>query len=163
MAIRKTKSRRTSPKARKTTPRRASNGGNQWTRQEVAFLRKYYRKHETSWCARQLGRTVYSVRYKASDLSIKKASPSVWKGQKAGNVKPAVAKTSRTRKTTTRKTTKTRWASTKKRTTRKAKSTKRKTTRKAKPASRKITRKAKPVRRTTRKATTRRTIKSRRR
>ena len=49
-----------------------------WTREEITFLRKYYRKHETSWCARQLGRTVYSVRYKASDLSIRKANPSMW-------------------------------------------------------------------------------------
>jgi hypothetical protein len=50
-----------------------------WTRQEISFLRKYYRNHDTSWCARQLGRTVYSVRYKASDLSIRKANPSMWK------------------------------------------------------------------------------------
>ncbi len=50
-----------------------------WTREEVAFLRKFYRNHETEWVARQLGRTVYSVRYKASDLSIKKGNPSTWK------------------------------------------------------------------------------------
>ncbi|MDZ4724091.1 MAG: hypothetical protein SGI97_09350 [candidate division Zixibacteria bacterium] len=42
-------------------------------------MRKNYRNQSTSWVARQLGRTVYSVRYKASDLSIKKANPSVWK------------------------------------------------------------------------------------
>lgn len=50
-----------------------------WTSQEIAFLRKYYRTYETQWCARQLGRTVYSVRYKASNLSIRKTNPSNWK------------------------------------------------------------------------------------
>ena len=76
MAIRRTKTRR-SVKARKSPSRRAVR---QWTREEVAFMRKYYRKYETSWVARQLGRSVYSVRYKAVDLSIRKANPSVWKG-----------------------------------------------------------------------------------
>lgn len=65
--------------ARKTVTRRGANGGNIWTRADIAFMRKNYRTHSTAWCARQLGRTVYSVRYKASDLSIKKAKPSVWK------------------------------------------------------------------------------------
>jgi hypothetical protein len=51
-----------------------------WTPQEIAFMRKFYRNYETAWVARQLGRTVYSVRYKAVDLSLRKASPSVWKG-----------------------------------------------------------------------------------
>jgi hypothetical protein len=50
-----------------------------WTCQEIAFLRKYYRTYDTQWCARQLGRTVYSVRYKASNLSIRKTNPSNWK------------------------------------------------------------------------------------
>jgi hypothetical protein len=45
-------------------------------------MRKYYRRFETSWIARQLGRSVYSVRYKAVDLNLKKASPSVWKGNR---------------------------------------------------------------------------------
>jgi len=62
--------------------RRSANGGNVWSREEIAFMRKYYRQYPTSWCARQLGRTVYSVRYKASDLSIKKARPSVWRANK---------------------------------------------------------------------------------
>lgn len=53
-----------------------------WSRGECAFMRKYYRNHETKWVARQLGRTVYAVRYKAVDLSIGKAQPSVWKGNK---------------------------------------------------------------------------------
>ena len=79
MAYRRTKSRTRRPATRRVTSRRAANGGSQWSREEIAFMRKYYRNHETSWCARQLGRTVYSVRYKASDLSIKKANPSVWK------------------------------------------------------------------------------------
>ena len=154
MAYGKTRTSRPRPKTRKTTPRRASNGGNVWTRQEIAFLRKYYRKHETAWCARQLGRTVYSVRYKASDLSIKKAAPSVWKGNKGGSVKPTRTTKSRTtRKPARRSTSRTRWASTKKRTTRRAKPKARKTTRRAKPATRKVTRKAAP----------RRTARSRRR
>ena len=53
-----------------------------WSRSECAFMRKYYRNHETKWVARQLRRTVYSVRYKAVDLRIKKSKPSVWKGNK---------------------------------------------------------------------------------
>lgn len=147
MAFRKTRTSRPRPKTRKTTHRRASNGGNVWTRQEVAFLRKYYRKHETAWCARQLGRTVYSVRYKASDLSIKKASPSVWKGNKGGSVKlTRTTKSRTTRKPARRTATRTRWAASKKRTTRRAKPKARKTIRKAKPARRKITRKAAPKR-----------------
>lgn len=60
--------------------RRATNGGNVWSAQELSFLRKYYRNNETSWVARQLGRTVYSVRYKASDMGIKKSRPSMWRG-----------------------------------------------------------------------------------
>jgi len=51
-----------------------------WTREEIAFMRKFYRNYETAWIARQLGRTVYSVRYKAVDLNIRKSNPSVWKG-----------------------------------------------------------------------------------
>jgi hypothetical protein len=43
-------------------------------------MRKYYRNNETSWVAKKLGRTVYSVRYKACDLNIRKARPSVWRG-----------------------------------------------------------------------------------
>jgi hypothetical protein len=43
-------------------------------------MRKFYRNYETAWIARQLGRTVYSVRYKAVDLNLRKANPSVWKG-----------------------------------------------------------------------------------
>ena len=114
MAWRKTRSTKSrTPKratTRRTTTRRtAKNGGNPWSRQEIAFLRKNYRKNETAWVARQLGRTVYSVRYKASDLSIRKANPSTWK------TKPATKKTtrkaaSRTKATSRRRTTKTRWA-----------------------------------------------------
>ncbi|MFQ5452935.1 MAG: hypothetical protein ACE5D6_01960 [Candidatus Zixiibacteriota bacterium] len=83
-----------------------------WTKEEISFMRKYYRRFETAWVARQLGRTVYSIRYKAVDLCIRKASPSVWKGNR-GPVnafkKPrTVGKTTRTatrRKTTKRRTT----------------------------------------------------------
>jgi len=55
-----------------------------WSRDEIAFMRKFYRNYETAWIARQLRRTVYSVRYKAVDLNIKKANPSVWKGNTGG-------------------------------------------------------------------------------
>ena len=130
MATRKT---RTTRKA----VRRCKKTSRPWTREESAFMRTWYRRHETSWVARQLGRTVYSVRYKAVDLKIRKANPSVWKGQKgpanAFNKKGRVA-TRRTkpvsRKTAaTRKTTRTRsWrATSKRRTVRKAKT--RRTTR----------------------------------
>ena len=104
MAYRKTRTAK-----RRATTRNASTSrtagrrgvaGTPWSKQELAFLRKYYRNNETSWVARQLGRSVYSVRYKASDLNIKKAAPSVWKGNK-GVTKPARKATGR--KATTRK------------------------------------------------------------
>lgn len=97
MAIRRTRRsvRRASarrPVTRRTT-RRASRAkaGSPWSRDQIAFLRKYYRNNETSWVARQLGRTVYSVRYKASDLNIKKARPSVWRGN-TGQTKPVAGR-----------------------------------------------------------------------
>ena len=62
--------------------RRSRKACRPWSREEIAFMRRWYRRYETSWVARQLGRTVYSVRYKAVDLKIRKANPSVWKGQK---------------------------------------------------------------------------------
>ncbi len=72
--------RRRTRKARPTTRRpRYGKATRTWSREEIAFLRRYYRNHDTSWCARQLGRTVYSIRYKASDLSIRKTNPSNWK------------------------------------------------------------------------------------
>jgi hypothetical protein len=71
------RSRKTS--TRRASGRRTSKVNRQWTRQECAFMRKFYRTTSTRWVARQLGRSVYSVRYKAVDLSIKKANPSVWK------------------------------------------------------------------------------------
>lgn len=125
------KTRTTRKPARKAAPRRAtrrsaSKVNRPWTREEIAFMRKYYRKFETAWCARQLGRSVYSVRYKAVDLSIKKANPSVWRGNKGpanafksfGSPKRKPAR----RTATTRRTKATRSyrASSKKRTARKA-------------------------------------------
>ena len=86
MATRKFRTTRTNwrrPTSRKTTPSRSrsfSKGGHPWTSQEISFMRKFYRNNETSWVARQLGRTVYSVRYKASSLNIRKSNPSVWRG-----------------------------------------------------------------------------------
>ncbi|MEE8149815.1 MAG: hypothetical protein V3T75_05120 [candidate division Zixibacteria bacterium] len=88
-------------------------------------MRKYYRNHETKWVARQMGRTVYSVRYKAVDLNIKKSKPSVWKGNKGpktafkrfgGSTKTGRKPASR-RRPTTRKSYRT---STRRRTTRKS-------------------------------------------
>jgi len=69
---------------RRTTYRRPAGRkyARPWTREEIAFMRKFYRNYETTWVARQLGRTVYSVRYKAVDLHLKKANPSIWRGNR---------------------------------------------------------------------------------
>jgi hypothetical protein len=68
-------------------------------------MRKYYRRFETSWIARQLGRSVYSVRYKASDLNLKKAAPSVWKDNRgaANAFRRPMARKATTRRTKTRR------------------------------------------------------------
>ena len=100
MAMRRTRTARRAVPRRRTTFRNARP----WTREEIAFMRKFYRTYETAWVARQLGRTVYSVRYKAVDLNIKKASPSVWRGN-TGNKNafysfaPGHRRTGTTRKT----------------------------------------------------------------
>ncbi len=160
MAIRKTKTRRASttrkPATRKAATRKSATRkvSRPWTRAEMSFMRKYYRKFETAWCARQLGRTVYSVRYKAVDLSLKKATPSVWRGNKGpSNAFKAFGGSKRTtaRKATTRRTaTKGRSykATTKKRTARKA-APKKRTARKAAPK-KSTARKATSRKRTTR-------------
>lgn len=85
--------------------RRTRKACRPWSREEVSFMRKWYRRYETAWVARQLGRSVYSVRYKAVDLSIRKANPSVWKGQKGPSnaFKPGRGWSPK-RKPTTRKT-----------------------------------------------------------
>lgn len=135
MAARKTKSRARRAVTRRPatrTTRRASNGGNVWTRQDISFMRKHYKKFPTSWIAKHLGRTVYSVRYKASDLCIKKAAPSVWRE----NGSPSRRKT--TRKATPRKRV-TRWSKTRRTVTRQASATRRIT--------RKATRRTKKTRR----------------
>ncbi|MCB2230055.1 hypothetical protein KQH82_05010 [bacterium] len=92
--------------------------GTPWSKQEIAFIRKYYRNNETSWVARQLGRSVYSVRYKASDLNIKKANPSVWKGnsgvtktKKVSRRRPVTSRKAVSRRTTSKR----RYASSKRR------------------------------------------------
>ncbi|MBU8934135.1 MAG: hypothetical protein KOO62_09010 [candidate division Zixibacteria bacterium] len=129
MAMRKFKTARRAV-ARRTVRRVARP----WTRQEMAFMRKFYRRYETAWIARQLGRTVYSVRYKAVDLCIKKASPSIWKGNKgaANSFRKSAPKrrpTNTRRAKTTRKTTTRKYkASTTRRTPKKA-IARRKTTR----------------------------------
>ena len=110
MAYRKTRTRR-SASTRKAAPKRrtARKVSRPWSREEMAFMRKYYRRYETAWVARQLGRTVYSVRYKAVDLSLKKASPSVWRGNRgpANAFKKAYGSTTRktTRRASTRRST----------------------------------------------------------
>jgi hypothetical protein len=130
MATRKSRRRPTTRRAypRKPVHRRSTRGGRPWSREEIAFMRKYYRNNETSWVARQLGRTVYSVRYKASDLNIRKANPSVWRGN-TGTTKPT-RRTSTPRRRQTRRTTQTRWASPMKRTGRRT--TRRRTIRRRK-------------------------------
>ena len=82
MPVRRTRTTRRTPTSRRVARRSTRKVSRPWSREEIAFMRKYYRKYETAWIARQLGRTVYSVRYKAVDLSIRKASPSVWRGNK---------------------------------------------------------------------------------
>ena len=77
--------RKRSTTTRRTTTHRRPVGrkmARPWSREEVAFMRKFYRNYETTWIARQMGRTVYSVRYKAVDLNIKKSNPSVWRGNR---------------------------------------------------------------------------------
>ncbi len=54
----------------------------EWTLVEVRFLRKHYRNYETRWLARQLGRTVPAVQRKARSLSLCKAHPTVWRGNR---------------------------------------------------------------------------------
>ncbi len=161
MAIRKTKTRRASttrkPATRKAATRKTATRkvSRPWTRAEMSFMRKYYRKFETAWCARQLGRTVYSVRYKAVDLSLKKASPSVWRGNKGpSNAFKAYGKSTRptARKAAPRRSaskTRSYKATAKKRTARKA-APKKRTARKAAP------KKSRARKATTRKRTTRR-------
>ena len=90
---------------RKTTRQpkqnRGHRGGRPWSATEISFMRRHYRTTTTKWVARQLGRTVYSVRYKASSMRIRKANPSVWK-----NSKPTPRPTQFRRQTNV----KTRWA-----------------------------------------------------
>ena len=122
MATRKTRT----PKRRVASPKRRTRrgvSGTPWSKQEVAFMRKYYRNNETAWVARQLGRSVYSVRYKASDLNIKKAAPSIWRGNKGvTSVRKSKARPTKTRRAAARRTTTKRSWSAKNR-TRKARAT----------------------------------------
>lgn len=123
---------RTKRSASRKPIRRRSAAGQPWTREELAFLRKFYRNNETAWVARQLGRTVYSVRYKASDMNIKKANPSVWRGnQGVTKGKKATRRPAKRRATARRRSTTRRWASPKRRTVRKASSRRTKKTRRA--------------------------------
>ena len=140
---RRATSRRKTVVRKSASTRRVRKVNRQWSREEVAFMRQYYRKFETAWCARQMGRTVYSVRYKAVDLGLKKSNPSVWRGNKGSAT--AFKACSKGRKTVARKTKATR--STAKRTWRA--SSKRRTMRKAAPR-RRTARKAMPRRRTRR-------------
>ena len=111
MAMRRTRTTTRRPATRRArTIRKVSRP---WAKQEMAFMRKFYSKYETAWVARQLGRTVYSIRYKAVDLGIRKASPTVWRGHKGtSNAFKASCKGNWQRKTTSR------WNKPAKRTTR---------------------------------------------
>ena len=109
MPMRKTKTTRRAVSRRQKTSRRVARP---WSRQEIVFMRKFYKKFETAWVARQLGRTIYSIRYKAVDLNIKKSSPTVWRGNKgpanafrlsSPKRRPITRRTKTTRKTTTRR------------------------------------------------------------
>lgn len=73
------RSKTTTPRQTSTTKGRSRGGNHEWSRGDIAFLRKYYRNWPTTWVANKLERTVYGVRFKASELNIKKALPSVWK------------------------------------------------------------------------------------
>jgi len=89
--------RKTNSRTQRT--RSFTKGGRPWSAQEISFLRKYYRCNETKWVARQLGRTAYSVRYKASSLSIKKYNPSQWKGNHGVTTPKPAQRASRNQKT----------------------------------------------------------------
>jgi hypothetical protein len=106
MATRKTRTNNRANWRTNTRTARSRQGGKPWSAKDIAFMRKFYRCNETSWVARQLGRTVYSVRYKASSLNIRKATPSVWKGN-TGVTKPAPRRFKPTSKTRFARTT--RW------------------------------------------------------
>ncbi|MCK4633023.1 MAG: hypothetical protein KAT79_07100 [candidate division Zixibacteria bacterium] len=98
--------RRAAPRRKVTRTRKIARP---WSREEMSFMRKYYRKYETSWIGRQLGRTVYSIRYKAVDMHLKKANPSVWRGNRgAANAfrKPTTRRTTTAKKRYTQKRTK---------------------------------------------------------
>lgn len=73
---RKPISRQAGRRSARTTINRA------WTKEEISFMKKFYTKFETAWCARQLGRSTNSILHKAFELSLKKANPSVWKGNR---------------------------------------------------------------------------------
>jgi len=125
MAMRRTRTTTRRPATRRSHATRKVS--RPWAKEEMAFMRKFYSKYETAWVARQLGRTVYSIRYKAVDLGIRKASPTVWRGHKGSpNAFKTANKgawsrtsTSRRNKTTKRTTRSKTWrASTTRRTTR---------------------------------------------
>ncbi len=47
--------------------------GAKWSPVEIAFVKVYYRCHDTGWIARQLGRQPVSVRVKANGNDLRKA------------------------------------------------------------------------------------------
>ncbi len=56
-----------------------TRGQKAWTKREEAVLRKYYRHMPTKWLERKLKRTAYSIRWRASQLQIRKARPTIWR------------------------------------------------------------------------------------
>lgn len=47
--------------------------GTPWSEVETAFLKEFYREHDTHWIAEQLGREYSSVVGKVNDLHLRKA------------------------------------------------------------------------------------------
>ena len=72
----------------------------EWTPREARFLRKHYRNYETRWLAQQLGRTVAAVQRKARSISLCKAHPTVWRGNRGSKnaFKEFVGKTTRNKR-----------------------------------------------------------------
>lgn len=64
----------------KRVTKRATRSG--WAPIEVSFLRKFYRRYDTTWLAKQLKRTRYGVLHKAKRLGLTKVVGGSYKGNK---------------------------------------------------------------------------------
>ena len=54
----------------------------EWAPIEVSFLRRFYRRHDTGWVAKQLKRTRYGVLHKAKRINLTKVADGSYKGHK---------------------------------------------------------------------------------